>query len=254
MTMHGGEFAVMSGQNKINFSSNLRVLEAVAAAAVAAAADDDDTIWYNIIRYCTQHNNFENKISVTIWTHERHQCLAPMGETWVYRELCGEKWPRDIGSALCLTATMRSWRGKRFRVTISFLMKSIGKRLSCFVVFYEADRKLLNKYSSCRWLGTPWSLCGISVRCGMNPSENQLTDVVFREDMRCIHFCYATVPSTRENDCTGESGYNTWRHQMETFSALLALCAGNSPITGKFPAHMPVTRGFDIFFDLRLNQ
>ena len=27
-----------------------------------------------------------------------------------------------------------------------------------------------------------------------------------------------------------------WCHQMETFSALLALCAGNSPVTGEFPA------------------
>ena len=35
-----------------------------------------------------------------------------------------------------------------------------------------------------------------------------------------------------------------WRHQMEIFSALLALCAGNRP----------VTRNFDIFFDLRLNK
>ena len=25
-----------------------------------------------------------------------------------------------------------------------------------------------------------------------------------------------------------------WRHQMETFSTLLALCAGNSPVTGEF--------------------
>ena len=31
-------------------------------------------------------------------------------------------------------------------------------------------------------------------------------------------------------------------------SALLTLCAGNSPVTGEFPAQMPVTRGFDIFF------
>ena len=27
-----------------------------------------------------------------------------------------------------------------------------------------------------------------------------------------------------------------WRHQMETFSALPAICAGNSPVTGEFPA------------------
>ena len=41
---------------------------------------------------------------------------------------------------------------------------------------------------------------------------------------------------------------------METFSALLAICAGNSPVTGEFPAQRPVTRIFDVFFDLRLNK
>ena len=45
-----------------------------------------------------------------------------------------------------------------------------------------------------------------------------------------------------------------WRHEMETFSALLALCAGNSPVAGEFPAQRPVTRSFDVFFDLRLNK
>ena len=28
---------------------------------------------------------------------------------------------------------------------------------------------------------------------------------------------------------------------MESFSALLAICAGNSPVTGEFPAQRPVT-------------
>ena len=45
-----------------------------------------------------------------------------------------------------------------------------------------------------------------------------------------------------------------WRHQMETFSALLAICAGNSPVPGEFPKQRPVTRSFDVFFDLRLNK
>ena len=45
-----------------------------------------------------------------------------------------------------------------------------------------------------------------------------------------------------------------WRHQMETFSALLALCAGNSPVPGEFPSQRPVTRSFDVFFDLRRNK
>ena len=45
-----------------------------------------------------------------------------------------------------------------------------------------------------------------------------------------------------------------WRHQMETFSSLLAICARNSPVPGEFPAQRPVTRSFDVFFDLRLNK
>ena len=45
-----------------------------------------------------------------------------------------------------------------------------------------------------------------------------------------------------------------WRHQMETFSALLAICAGNSPVTGEFPTQRPVTRSFDVYFDLCPNE
>ena len=45
-----------------------------------------------------------------------------------------------------------------------------------------------------------------------------------------------------------------WRHQIEIFSALLVLCTGNSPVTGEFPAQRPVTRGFDVFFDLHLKK
>ena len=44
--------------------------------------------------------------------------------------------------------------------------------------------------------------------------------------------------------------------QMETFSALLAICTENSPVTSEFSAQRPVTvtRSFDIFFDLRPNK
>ena len=45
-----------------------------------------------------------------------------------------------------------------------------------------------------------------------------------------------------------------WRHQMEIFSTLLAICAGNSPFPGEFPAQRPVTRSFDVFFYLRPNK
>ena len=39
-----------------------------------------------------------------------------------------------------------------------------------------------------------------------------------------------------------------WHHQIETFSALLVICAGNSP------HKWPVMRSFDVFFDLRLSK
>ena len=48
--------------------------------------------------------------------------------------------------------------------------------------------------------------------------------------------------------------FGWWRHQMETFSALLAICAGNSSPSSEFPAQRPVTRSFDVFFDLHLNK
>ena len=58
---------------------------------------------------------------------------------------------------------------------------------------------------------------------------------------------HLSIPSSQE--------YMTWwRHQMETFSASLALCGGNPPVTGGFPSERPVMRSFDVFFDLHLNK
>ena len=41
---------------------------------------------------------------------------------------------------------------------------------------------------------------------------------------------------------------------METFSTLLAICVGNSPVTGEFPSQRPLTQSCDVFFDLHLNK
>ena len=41
---------------------------------------------------------------------------------------------------------------------------------------------------------------------------------------------------------------------MEKNSALLAICAENSPVPDEFPAQRLVTRSFDIYFDLRPNK
>ena len=62
--------------------------------------------------------------------------------------------------------------------------------------------------------------------------------------------------SLEYNTCLAMDGWRDtwWRHQMETFSAWLAICAGNSPGTGEFPAQRPVRRSFDVFFDLPTNK
>ena len=44
------------------------------------------------------------------------------------------------------------------------------------------------------------------------------------------------------------------RHQMGTFSALLVLCEGNPPVTGKFPSQWPEVQSFDVFLDVRLSK
>ena len=49
-------------------------------------------------------------------------------------------------------------------------------------------------------------------------------------------------------------GNASWCQQMETFFALLALCEGNSPVTGEFLLQRLVTRSFDVFLDNRLSK
>ena len=51
-----------------------------------------------------------------------------------------------------------------------------------------------------------------------------------------------------------ETGNTWWRHQMETFSALLPFFAGNSPVAGEFPSQRPMMRSFDVFLYLCLNK
>ena len=66
--------------------------------------------------------------------------------------------------------------------------------------------------------------------------------------------CFDHYENWDNKERNEENWYTRWRHQMETFPALLAICAGNSPVTGDFPVQKPVTRSFDVFFDLRLNK
>ena len=66
------------------------------------------------------------------------------------------------------------------------------------------------------------------------------------------HFHWSHGRGLLRVSCSPEISW--WRHQIEAISALLAICAGNSPVTGEFPTQRPVARSFDVFFDLRLNK
>ena len=93
-----------------------------------------------------------------------------------------------------------------------------------------AWKKLLNKELSCRWFEVPWSSCDVTVKfhqiwcCYLYPGENMITWVPHDDVIKWKHF------------------------------PLLALFASNSPVTGEFPSQRPVTRSFDVFFDLHMNK
>ena len=77
--------------------------------------------------------------------------------------------------------------------------------------------------------------------------------LVYREILS-LHYTHILWRLTHNWTCSFNLHSPRWRHQMETFFALLALCEGNSPVTGEFPSQRPVTRSFAVFFDLRLNK
>ena len=71
-------------------------------------------------------------------------------------------------------------------------------------------------------------------------------DYLSMQGLKFIHIC-KSVQHAGHYDM-----HPRWRHQMETFFALLALSAGNSPVTGEFPSQRPVALMFSLI-DARIN-
>ena len=84
---------------------------------------------------------------------------------------------------------------------------------------------------------------------GKNISENLIQINISTSEKMPLKILFATWRS-----CWFRHRGAWWRHQMKPFSALPAICARNSPVTAEFPAQSPVTRSFDVFFDLCLNE
>ena len=58
---------------------------------------------------------------------------------------------------------------------------------------------------------------------------------------------YMCGDNNTANGCLCHNDVTKWKH----FPRYWAICAGDSPVPGEFPTQRPVTRSFDIFFDLR---
>ena len=104
------------------------------------------------------------------------------------------------------------------------------------------------------WFETPshplWSHCNAQ-RTGRHIAEYIIKCIFLKQIFRVLLKMTLKFVPMRHID--NDLNQNTWwRHQMETFSALRALCAGNSPVTGEFLAQRRVTRSFDVSCDLRL--
>ena len=140
-----------------------------------------------------------------------------------------------------------------------------------FDVFFDLRlNKRLSKQAWGWWFETPtyslWRQCNVMANVSItnawvNPSwpmwRHTCGSILFQEiacclmaPSHCLTQCWLIVGflwHTRE-------GNIWWRHQMETFAALLALCVGNSPNTGEFPSQKLVMQSFGVVFDLRLNK
>ena len=108
---------------------------------------------------------------------------------------------------------------------------SMSRKLFIHSIHHFSRPILLKLCSELCWLWYCWTLCKIEqLRNGQT---------FFYRWM--MHF--------------GWISFITWlSNQMETFSASLVICAENSPVTGEFHTQWPVTRSFDVFLDLRLNE
>ena len=109
--------------------------------------------------------------------------------------------------------------------------------------------------SSCHW--QPWCwICStiVPLSCTRNSNLNLPFLLIF---IVILVYLFMLLTSILVLFCGAEDDINLlpwWRNQMETLSALLAICAGNSPVPDEFPSQRPLTRRFVVFFDLRLNK
>ena len=118
-----------------------------------------------------------------------------------------------------------------------------------YIIEYISIMMYIPRYQgSCGQQGPTWVL---ATPGGPHVGPMNLAIMVVCPVLWFVMFNHVTINPYPSGSGHGRSW---WRHQIETFSALLVLCAGNSPVTGEFHVQRPVTRGFDVLFDLHMNK
>ena len=85
-----------------------------------------------------------------------------------------------------------------------------------------------------------------------NVSEYQWSNFIYNCMSTFLHYVHCKDALL---DCSAPGGERCESlTRVDEISALLALCAGNSPVFGEFPSQRPVTQSFDAFFDLCPNK
>ena len=155
--------------------------------------------------------------------------------------------------------------------SIGFFLFCIASPLQWKVFFFKSHCRLftggqleVDQHCSMKWfdavmMPNPWRHMA-----SIDPNMSKLViDNIAAQGTSC-YFIYLCLPQFFSSSrifttlvCPLRMKSNNlawWRHQVERFSALLAICAGNSPVTGEFPAQMSVTRSLDVLLGLRPNK
>ena len=199
---------------------------------------------------------------------------APICNYFTGKFICGTFLCRNCGLRGQIWSRISYWSGHE-DAAVLLPVFAINLRLSCYLVLLSVDSKTRLHDSH---IFVTWLIC----RCQepfFTLNDDCLKTIICMYQwilvtIGSVMICHQAIArvndfflsvsvkikSKQTQKCFNPSDEETnifrawWRHQMETFSALLAICAGNSPVTGEFPAQRPVTRSFDVFFDLRLNK
>ena len=106
----------------------------------------------------------------------------------------------------------------------------------------------MSKFAINAFFFVPGSICTHSLVVKyVSPLPTSRVSVVDGAHCNETHFVQVCFPSYQSPATMTSSNGNI-------FLALPTFCAENSPVTGEFHAQRPVTRSFDVIFDLSLNK